>query len=188
MPNLSKLKLKNGNILIKLPGEGTKKVGEKVLWIPRDTMLKGVVEGIVVKKCDSVEDEDFNVGCRVLASRFNTGKQVEYEGETFNLLTAGNIIAVMKENELKAKGTNVLIDVPVDEVTKSGLFIRNRAKYGEVINGKIYSSGDEVEDLEIATCDKAVFERNSATDIELGDRRVFIIDESDVIGVEAENE
>lgn len=188
MPSLEQLKLKNGNMLIEPPGEGIIKIGDKELWVPRTSRAKGVVFGTVVAKCDSIDDEDLKLGSKVVASRFNTGIEIEYDGQTFNLLSAGNIIAVVKENDvIKAKGTNVLIEVPEEDITDSGIHLLRAARFGTAIKGPIFSAGDQINDPDFSEGGKAIFERTAATEIELSDKRIFIIEENEIIGMEAEN-
>lgn len=182
---LGELILKNGNILIELPGAGEVKVGEKSLWIPRNSVAKGVVYGTIKARCSSVEDPDFEVGARVMANRFNTGIEIEIDGETMHLLTAGNIIAVVQDEKLKGKGGNVIVHIPDEEITETGLYLSKKATYGRAIAGPIEAAGDEVQDEDIAEGRVAIFERNAATEIEVGPKKLFIVDANELIGVEA---
>jgi len=185
---LKRLKLKNRQMLIKPPEDGEYQVPgtDKTIWVPERSKAKGVVFGEVVALCPTITDEDLQPGAIVMANRFNTGIEIEYDDERYNLLTPGNVIAIVKKNEeLKGKNEYLLIDLPHEEVTRSGLVLSRKATYGHAIRGKIFVAGDKIKDDDMKTIGTtAIFERNSSTEIEYGDKRLHIVDAEDIIGVE----
>lgn len=184
MYELKELKLKNGKMLIQPSGEEEKKVGNVTLWLPGNSVAKGVVFGKIIAKADSIDDPDYEIGNVVMANRFNTGLEIEYKGETMNLLSAGNIIAVVKGEVIKGKNENIIVNVPHEEITESGLFLSRKATFGRAIKGTIEVVGDEVDDEDYQPGITAIIERNSATEFELGQKRLFMVDQCDIIGLE----
>jgi co-chaperonin GroES (HSP10) len=178
------LKLRNGNILLSLSEDGEVDIGGgKKLWVPNvHGRAGGCHIGRVIGFSADVRDKDIVPGRLVVITRFTCDK-LEWCGEEYYIVKQGNIVGYLSNetgnDTIRAKGSNIFVEVSEETTRKSGLVTFTKLKHGEVIEGKISSVGEDVEGF--SEDDEVLFLRDKGVRIEDGARSLMILEDDDIV-------